>query len=62
MSHAPTEDLNVAAAEVMPPPAQIKAQIALSDEAARSVLDGRAALGRTKYTGVRSGRSKRAVT
>jgi 3-deoxy-7-phosphoheptulonate synthase len=44
MSHAPTEDLNVAAAEVMPPPAQIKAQIALSDEAARCVLDGRAAL------------------
>src|SRR5690349_6855314 len=44
MSHAPTEDLNVAAAEVMPPPAQIKAQITLSDEAARCVLDGRAAL------------------
>jgi 3-deoxy-7-phosphoheptulonate synthase len=44
MSHPPTEDLNVAALEVMPPPAHIKAQIALSDAAARTVLDGRAAL------------------
>ena len=44
MSHAPTEDLNVVAAEVMPPPATIKSQVILSDEAARSVLEGRAAL------------------
>jgi 3-deoxy-7-phosphoheptulonate synthase len=44
MSHAPTEDLNVAASEVMPPPAHIKAQIPLSDEAARTVLESRAAL------------------
>jgi len=46
MSHAPTEDLNVAASDVMPPPARIKAQIELSDEAARTVLAGRAALRR----------------
>ena len=44
MSHAPTEDLNVVAAEVMPPPARIKALVPLSDEAARTVLEGRAAL------------------
>jgi 3-deoxy-7-phosphoheptulonate synthase len=44
MSHAPTEDLNVAASEVMPAPVRIKAQIPLSDEAARTVLENRAAL------------------
>jgi 3-deoxy-7-phosphoheptulonate synthase len=44
VSHAPTEDLNVAASEVMPPPARIKAEIELSDAAARTVLEGRAAL------------------
>jgi 3-deoxy-7-phosphoheptulonate synthase len=44
MSHAPTEDLNVVAADVMPPPATIKSRVILSDEAARSVLEGRAAL------------------
>jgi len=44
MSHAPTEDLNVVAAEVMPPPTRIKTLVPLSDEAARSVLEGRAAL------------------
>src|SRR6202008_3862296 len=35
---------NVVAAEVMPPPARIKSLVPLSDEAARSVLEGRAAL------------------
>ena len=44
MSHAPTEDLNVAASEVMPPPARIKADVPLSDLAARTVLEGRAEL------------------
>src|SRR6266700_698491 len=44
MSHAPTEDLNVVALEVMPPPARIKAQVTLSDSAARTVLEGRGAL------------------
>jgi len=44
MSHAPTEDLNVAAIDAMPPPASIKSQIVLSDRAARTVLEGRAAL------------------
>jgi 3-deoxy-7-phosphoheptulonate synthase len=44
MSHAPTEDLNVAASEVMPPPARIKTLIPLSDDAARTVLESRAAL------------------
>jgi len=44
VSHAPTEDLNIAAAEVMPPPAQIKDQVALSDAAARTVLEGRASI------------------
>jgi 3-deoxy-7-phosphoheptulonate synthase len=44
MSHPPTEDLNIASLEVMPPPARIKTQIPLSDTAARTVLDGRTAL------------------
>jgi len=44
VSHPPTEDLNIAALEVMPPPAQIKAQVVLSDSAASTVLDGRTAL------------------
>jgi len=44
MSHPPTEDLNVAALELMPPPAQIKANVPVSDTAARTVLEGRNAL------------------
>jgi len=44
MSHAPTEDLNVASVELMPPPDRIKAKVPTTDSAARTVLEGRAAL------------------
>ncbi len=44
MSHPPTEDLNIAALEVMPPPERIKSAVPLSDAGARTVLDGRQAL------------------
>jgi 3-deoxy-7-phosphoheptulonate synthase len=44
MSHPPTENLNIAALEAMPPPARLKAALPLSDPAARTVLEGREAL------------------
>jgi 3-deoxy-7-phosphoheptulonate synthase len=44
VGHAPTEDLNVASSEAMPAPALIKAEIELTDAAASTVLEGRAAL------------------
>jgi 3-deoxy-7-phosphoheptulonate synthase len=44
MSHPPTENLNVAALDLMPSPECIKADVPLSDTAARTVLEGREAL------------------
>jgi len=41
MSHPSTEDLNIAALDLMPSPAQIKARVPVSDAAARTVLEGR---------------------
>lgn len=44
MGHAPTEDLNVESVDLMPPPERLKSQVPLTDAAARTVLEGRAAL------------------
>ncbi len=44
MSHAPTENLNVASLDLMPSPDEVKARVPLTDAAARTVLDGRGAL------------------
>jgi 3-deoxy-7-phosphoheptulonate synthase len=44
MSHPPTENLNVAALDLMPSPERIKGDVPLSDAAARTVLEGRGAL------------------
>jgi len=42
--HPPTENLNIAALEAMPPPSALKAAVVVSDPAARTVLEGREAL------------------
>jgi 3-deoxy-7-phosphoheptulonate synthase len=44
LSHPPTENLNIAALETMPPPARLKAALPLPDRAARTVLEGRESL------------------
>jgi 3-deoxy-7-phosphoheptulonate synthase len=44
MSHPATENLNVLALEAMPTPAELKRELALGDEAASTVLEGRRAI------------------
>jgi 3-deoxy-7-phosphoheptulonate synthase len=44
MTHAPTENLNIIAADHMPSPDEIKARVPLSERAATAVLTGRKAL------------------
>jgi len=46
MSHASTENLNVAAFDHMPSPAEIKQRVPLTDSAARVVMEGRRTLSR----------------
>jgi len=46
MSHASTENLNVASFDAMPSPAEIKRRVPLTDAAALTVTEGRRTLGR----------------
>jgi 3-deoxy-7-phosphoheptulonate synthase len=46
MTHAPTENLNVAALELMPSPEEIKQRVPMSERAAHTVIAGRDTLAR----------------